>query len=205
MNGAGRRALGLAALAAVGLAACATTRLTSVWRDETYRGPQLRKVLVVGVSERAVIRRLFEDEFTRQLKARGSDATPSYTIGSLELLQDRAASVAKIRELGFDGVLVTRLVDRKTVTTYYPPTYLGPPGYAGGWYGYYSLSYGYVTSPGYTVESQVVNLETSVYETKADRLVWSALSETFLEGSSQSLVRSLIKLLVANLAKAGLV
>jgi hypothetical protein len=89
-----------------------------------------------------------------------------------------------LKQSACDGVFVTRLVDKKTVETYYAPTttVVGAPGsYYGGWYGYYSTGYSYMSSPGYTVQNEVVNLETNLYRASDAKLVWSALSQSWLE------------------------
>jgi hypothetical protein len=53
------------------LAACASTSLTNSWRDPAYTGPQLKKVMVMGVSTQPSVRRVFEDEFVNELEAAG--------------------------------------------------------------------------------------------------------------------------------------
>jgi hypothetical protein len=48
-------------LIALALAACAATSLTNSWKSPDYKGPALKKLLVVGVSNQPVVRRTFED------------------------------------------------------------------------------------------------------------------------------------------------
>ena len=48
------------------LAGCATTKLTLVWMDEAYRDHRLDNVLVMGVSDRITMRRVFESKFVTQ-------------------------------------------------------------------------------------------------------------------------------------------
>src|SRR6058998_1679261 len=78
---------------------------------------------------------------------------------------DKDAVAAGLRKDGFTHVLVTRLVSVEDRETYHPPSTMtvgvgfgGYPGYYGGWYPYMSMSYGYVTSPGYTTVNTVVGL-----------------------------------------------
>jgi len=58
------------------LAACASTSLVNQWKSPDHVGPAVRKVLVVGVTKQASVRRVFEDEFTAQLRAAGVEAIP---------------------------------------------------------------------------------------------------------------------------------
>ena len=174
-----------AAIGAAALTSCAaSTQLTSSWADPAAAGHKFTKIVVVGVTNKAPIRHEYEDAFTRELQARGVTATPSYNFGGGggDKL-DKDAAVAKLKEIGADAVLVTRLVDKETVNTYYPPSYstvAAPSPYYGGWYGYYSMGYSYMTSPGYVEENKVYRVETNLYDINGDKLVWSGLTETTL-------------------------
>ena len=48
------------------MSACATTAKMNVWKDQTYEGP-VKKVLVMGLSQKKGIQLFFENEFVRQL------------------------------------------------------------------------------------------------------------------------------------------
>src|SRR5574340_541482 len=142
---------------------CATTEVKTVWMDETYKGGALKKVFVMGASHKPAIKRLFEDEFVRELKAHGSDAIASYTVIPEEKMHDKDFISSEIRKLGIDSVLVTLLVDKKTLDTYYPPQMRYPgPYYRGGWQGYYAQGLGYYAAAGYVVRDTIVGMETSV-------------------------------------------
>lgn len=187
---------------------CATTRLSAVWMNEDWRGRAFARILVAGVADTEVTRRLFERDFAAQLRARGRDGIPAYSLGLPAGPVDKAAVLARVKGQGIDGVLVTRLVDRKTVSLYYPPEqriYIAPGSYRGGWYPYWASSYEYVTRPGYTVTEETVLLETNLYATASEELVWSALSETFVGSDAAKVIRGLVEKLAADLASRGLI
>jgi hypothetical protein len=190
----------LVAICLMVVTSCLITTLDSVWKDPNYQGGKLNKVLVVGVAKRPTVRRLFEDKFIAELKVRGTDALSSYTIIPQEGMLDKATVESKVKTLGVDAVLVTRLVNRKKERTYTPSTY-----HYGGWYGRYSRGYGYVTSPGYYTEYETVNLETNIYETQTDKLIWSALSDTVLGGSVEVEIESLVKVIIKSLSDNQLI
>ena len=175
----------LAGLVALGiLAGCAaSTKLTHVWTEPTFQANSLQKLMVIGIAQKVSARRTFENAFVAALQKQGIQAVASYSVvGEGQL--DSAQVVASLIQNGCDGAFVTRLVDKKTVETYYPPTttYVAPVSYGyGGWYGYYSTGYAYQSSPGYTVENQVINLETNLYRISDAKLVWSALSQSWLD------------------------
>jgi len=201
-------AVAFAALAVL-LGGCATTSMLSSWVDPEAAGKKLDKVLVIGIAKNHVVRRQYEDTFVRQLTAKGARAIPSY-----QLLPDAnqisEESIAPhIAENQITQVLVTRLVDRKTVSTYVPPTttmyatgypsYY--PSYYGSWYGYYNTGYAAVSSPGYTYDTEYVNLETNVYDIAAQKLVWTGLTETELGGQVDAQIDEFIQLLTATMSR----
>jgi len=187
------------------IAACATTEIKSVWSDASYQGGPLLKVIVVGLAKDQTIKRLYEDEFVSQLKVHGVQAFPSYSVIPQEKIGDETYILEKGKELGVDAALVTRLVDKKTIQTYYPPAmFYTPAPYYRGWHGYYRSSYDYMVSPGYIATDEAVVLETNVYNIHDNKLIWSALSETFIEGSSKSLISSLVQKLIDDMVAKDL-
>jgi hypothetical protein len=187
------------------LVSCATTEIKSVWNDASYQGGPLLKIVVMSLAKNQTIKRLYEDEFVSQLKAHGVQAIPGYTVVPQEKMADENYISEKVKELGADAILITRLVDKKTIQTYYPPEiYYTPAPYYRGWHGYYRTSYQYMLTPGYTAQQEAVVLETNIYSTQDNKLIWSALSETFLEGSSEKLIYSLVEKLIKDMAAKDL-
>jgi hypothetical protein len=176
------------------LTSCATTELTSLWRDETYRDHP-RKILVIGMLKTPANQRILEDELVRQLKARGTDAVASYTVLPEQVQANKETITAKMNELGADAVLISRLMDKKSVTTYVhsnPP----PAGYGYGWQGYYSYS------PGYTVQDEYAVVQTNLYDVKTDKLIWTAATETWISGDyADTLIREFAEVIGDTLAR----
>jgi hypothetical protein len=201
-----------ATVAALILAGCgSTTKLTNVWTDPTLPPSSIQKVMVVAVAQNASGRRMFEDTFASALQKQGVQAISSYSALPGGVTDSLSAHTAMIQN-GCDGVFVTRIIDQKTVDTYYPPTstYVGTPyygGYYGGWYGYYNTSYAVMTSPGYTVENEVIHVETNLYREADSKLVWAALSESWLEQASDkaSEIQPYVNILVERLVQSKVV
>jgi hypothetical protein len=163
-----------------------------VWKDSAYHGGPIKKVLVIGVFKEQNIKRFFEDEFARQLKPRGVDAVPSYTIFPEEDILDKTTITEKMKELKMDSVLVTRVADVEDVTGYDTyPTHVDP---GGDFYDYYVMCCETTVSLGY-----VVVLETKIFEGKYDKLIWSALSETSLQRSREYTVKLFIETAIKDL------
>ena len=183
--------------------ACATTELTSVWKDPSYQA-RPAKIMVIGVARNPVNRRIFEDEFVSRIKAHGSDAIASYTVLPDRQQDDREAIAAKVKELGADTILITRLVSKRIVQTYVPGTVYFPPPYYGSWPQYYGYGYRYMYTPGYIAEDEYAVIETNLYEAKSDKLIWAASSETGIDGSKQGIIQNYIGVMVNNMIGLGL-
>ena len=197
----------LACLALV--SSCGTTSLQSSWKDGEYTG-RLQRVLVIGVSKQALLRRQFEDAFVAELAKYSAVGVASYTFapGTDQLTQETLQ--AKLQELGITHVLVTRLVDKKTVQEYVPGTVQTAfpgyyPAYYRGWYSYYNTCYGMTYTPGYTLERTYVSLETNVYAAGGEKLVWTGVTETELGEHAGQKVPEFIQVIFGELKKQGLV
>ncbi len=168
-----------AVAATILLAACATTKFTSVWKDETYQGHP-DKIMVIGVSKTPAIRRLTEDEFVQELKDHETSAIASYTALPDQSLGDKGAINTTAKEVGADTVLIIKVVGRKTGTT-------------GG--------------PWETYEDEYVDIETNIYDVKSGKLVWTASSETWINenASERSRLREFVKVIVKRLSEQKII
>ncbi len=184
------------------LSSCASTQLTSVWKDTAYQDHP-RKVMVIGMLQAPASKRTFEDEMVRQFRVRGTDAVPSYSLLPEQPAPSRESIERVMQEQGADSVIITRPVDKKTVTTYVPPPppppgpmYGAAPSYYGSqWQSYYAYNQGGVRQDEYAV------VQTNLYDLRSKRLVWTAASETWLNESSGSAIASFIDVIMKRLAQ----
>jgi len=182
------------------LSSCATTTTTNVWRDQTYGGP-VKKILVMGISQKKGIQRFFEDEFVRQLRQRGTDGVAGYTVLPYDEKMDKDFIAAKARESGADSVLITRPLSREMQRTYVPGQVYAVPGSYSRWGSYYGHAY----SPGYVVEDEYVYIETNLFDVATEKLIWSTQSETVVLASDQELIKSFISTTVSQLSSDKLI
>jgi hypothetical protein len=193
-----RRSLLVAALAALVVAGCASTRLTSTWQDPALKDATFHKVLVVFQNADAGLRRIVEDEMARDIP----DSTPAYNVLSDAELRDVDRVKARVRELGFDSSVVMRVVGVERQQTYVPPeVYAVPAPYRGFW-GYWGYGWTTVYEPGYLRHDRIVRIATNVYSVKLDKLVWASESETFNPASLRGAVAEVVHVNAQAAAKA---
>lgn len=161
-------------------AGCASTTLSDSWSDAAFAGGPLKKWLVVGVAVGGNIAeiRTFEDIMVAKLRARGADAAPGYRY----LPQGRASEReldAAVASSGADALMLVHLRRVQTRTQVTPAMVPGPafPGF--GWYGVYG---GWYSVPEVR-QYDIATVETTVYEVRGRKLVWSGVTETFDPGS----------------------
>lgn len=194
----------LALIVLVGLGAwgCASTQLVNSWQDPRFSGPPLNKIMVIGVTKQAGIRRTFEDELARQLHARGVQAVASYTLipEDGEVPKDRLAQA--VNQSGVEGVLISRLVKVEQDAQIYPGGYTGPPF---GFYGFYSSSWIGFYEPPRVYAYDVVTSETNLFDARSDTLIWSGTTETFSPRDIRKDTRDFASVIIQALAANKLI
>lgn len=202
------------------IAACASTptEIESTWKDPTYGGDPFDRIVVMAEFQTQAESRRFETAAVSVLRSRGVDAVAGHNV-----LEDKRYSADEMdRLLGSteaDGVLMFKLIAIDEDLRYRRPTpYLtgvprstiwGDPYY---WYYYphstfypYWLSARTVTrAPGYWQEVRRFVIESSLYDSETDRLVWSAKSGTHDDNELAVIADSVTVAVAERLAEARL-
>ena len=187
---------------------CAQTKLSAVWRDPTYRGDRLKKIMVIGVADNVDRRRIFESQFVAAFKYRGLDAVSSLNLMPGEEKLSKEAIRSAIAGSGVDAVIVTRLVGLDVKFTQHGGGYYAVPyPYYNNLYGYYNqaYTYAYVEAPPQFDAKETASLETNLYGVKDEKLIWTVLSKTFKKHSVSDSIISLTGTLIDRLIKDGLI
>lgn len=160
------------ALAALALAACATTTMRDSWFDASVRGAPFAKVLVVSVGGDLAQQRIFEDILAEKLRTVGVDGVQGYRF----LPDSKASEVqldAAVSRAGADGLMLVRFKGVRTETevrTSMVPGPLGP-----GWYGWYGSWYAVPE----VYQTRIATIETSLFDVGTKKLVWTGVTETY--------------------------
>ena len=187
------------------LAACATTYVTDSWKDETYKAP-VNKVLVIGMTADMSRRKIFEQTIVSKFIAEGKEAVVSF-----EAFND-GGSITKelltpyIQQNAIDSVLVTRLVDTKKTKIWASKSGSSRtmPNQYNNLFMYHDPSYGVAYDAARTKEDVVLFLESNLYETKAAKIIWSMSSRSHNPKDLEKDVKEFSKLIIKNLGKKGL-
>jgi hypothetical protein len=190
------------------LAACSSNTIVDQWQRPDFKGGPFKRVLVVGVTTEATVRRIFEDEFVRQLRARGTEAVASYTLIPEDGQVDRARLERAVKEAGADGVIVTRVVKVEQKTQVVPGT-PAFPGFGTDIYGFYGTGWGGVwtgyASPPAVFQYEEVRAETKLFDARSAQLVWAAQSDIFAPTDARKDSADFASRIIAALAARKLV
>ena len=190
------------------LSACSSTTLVDQWQSPDFKGGPFKRILVVGITKEAVIRRVFEDEFVRQLRARGTDAVASYTLIPEDGQVERPRLERAVKEAGADGVIVTRVVKVEQKTQVVPGT-PAFPGFGTDIYGFYGTGWGGVwtgyASPPAVFQYEEVRAETKLFDARSAALVWAAQSDIFAPTDARKDSADFASRIIAALASRKLI
>lgn len=187
------------AVAALVLAACTSTpKLTNSWRDPQFAGPKPAKLMVLGISRSDVHRRVFEDGFSNALRAAGVGGVPAYSeLPEQGVIPDERIQAA-VKKTGADAVLTARVirVDRQIdVRPGMAPMPYGP--YGRGFYGWYGSAW--TMSQPDIVQYDVVTIESTLWDMRSGKIVWSGTSETTQSSDVAKLTEGLAQVLIGKM------
>lgn len=181
------------------VAGCASTTLQSTWRDPAYAGGAFKRIFVLALSTRDVTaRRVIEDVVVAKLAAGGVEGVPAWQSLPNDGPVPESALAAAVTASRADGMLMVRLLGVDTQLTVWP-TPVGP-GPRFGWYGFYSGWYAYPQ----VTQTQTAVVETTLFDVRSQRIVWSATSETMNPTSVQRDAPEFADVILGSLRKDGL-
>jgi hypothetical protein len=185
------------------LAGCATTptthtEVTGSWKANSYKG-RFANLLVVSHAADPGIREKVESIMVKSLEKQGLHAVASSDIMPADERVTRKTIGAAMAGKGFDGVLVSRLLDVKRSTIYIPPSEDTT----------FESSFDddapIVFSPGYVERLSLISIRNNLYDAVSKRLVWSLQSQTENFGTVNDLVQSVSQAVINDLRARGLI
>ena len=187
------------------MACSPSTKLTNSWVDPSLTAETLKpfkKALVIARIKNETSNRITEDKIVAKINI---PSLPSYTFlipGDTNMQEiDK-----RLKENGFDGMIVMRLTDVARKTEYTPGTTYYGGGYGGYYGGHYGGYYGYAYStPGYLSEDKTYYVETSIYSLETGKMMWSGSTATVNPSELDTALDEIILSIRTDLIKKGLI
>jgi hypothetical protein len=176
------------------------TKIVKQWASPDIANYQFDHVLAICIIKDQTTRELVESAMAA--RARKSNALPSYNILQEADLRDKELAKQKILKMGFDGAVIMRPLSVKDRVTYVPGSY---PSHYGSFWGYYGYAWPALYTPDYVYTDKVVQVETTIFSIKDDKLLWTSFSETTNPESARDVVLGIAKAIGKEARKRGLV
>jgi hypothetical protein len=212
------------------LLSCGTqTTLDTSWHIPLSTTTTFKKLAVIAMLKNPTTSEEFEIAVVGKFQHFGVTAVPGFSLlgGETNLSQDQMEN--RVEASGADGVLLFKMIAVDTTMNYIPPTsYVTvPPGYATsastdtlwwkdrawGYYhpyphhywGYWFPAMQVVSTPGYWETESTDRVETALYRTSDNKLVWTAVSSTYDPNGNYDLAASLSGVVLKRLERDGLI
>jgi hypothetical protein len=194
--------LAIISLSLLLLTGCYTnTHIVNSWRDPavTVHADSLNKFVVAALLKNPSIRRQVEDEMAALMPGK---AVPSYKeFGSLPLKDGDTSYNQKLKDEGYDGMVIMGLVAIDQRTSFVPgnATALYYSSLRGNW----SMSWRGFYDPGYYTTEKVYHIEVNVFSLRSDKLIWSANTSTVDLSDKSDLYSNVGKAVSQRMKKEG--
>jgi hypothetical protein len=185
----------LFSLAIVGLmlACTSSTKIQKSWSDQSLidgTATPFTKVLIIAAFINEDSRKIAEDKIIANIT--NITAVPSYIYLKTEL-GDQKQIEEKLKNDGFNGIILMRLTDVNNSVTYTPGTVYD------GWYG------NSFDNPGYYTEDKTFMVETNFYSLESYKLLWSGVTSTLNPTQLDLAIDEIVTALKNELFRQGLI
>jgi len=183
---------------------CASTKLIETWKDNQFKGPAFKKIMVVSLMKQSDMRQRVEDEFAGQLNARGVQPVTCYScIPDLKNLT-REEIVRAVGKTGVEGVLVVEL--RQAGTRIESVRDKSPT--MGEFVGFDSYMLTATSNPYDSAmirRDEVITLSTRLFDAGTGKLIWYSNTETVDPGKAEREIAPFAKIILNALQKDKLI
>ena len=184
-------------IAALLFAGCATTEVTSYWKDTGYH-KQPHKILVIALLKNKDYRTALEDEFALQLDKKGLAVTTGSRAFTESTPGNKAELNRYLRDHGYDSFLLVRIVAWKDLVANAPET--GPT-----WPDFYSLDNDIDSLPDTGVQERIAMAEANLYDAATGKLFWTAATQTPIDEINHDLMVDYVVEIIKQMQRNGVV
>jgi hypothetical protein len=188
-----------------------TTRITGSWKNPESANKTYATIFVAAMSGNTVAKSTLENDMAEALSKRGVTVTKSIEEFPPTLFKDsitKQVLLDNVKKKKTGAILTITLLKKTIESRYVRGAYTYAPitrfGYYSNFGGYYAYSYPYAYDPGYYTQDEIYFLETNLYDSASERLVWSAQSETYSYDGLSSFSKEFAYMIVDKLKRDGI-
>jgi hypothetical protein len=179
-------------------------QLTDNWRNSTYTGPAYKKIMVVAMTKRDDMRQPIEDEFAKQLRSRGVAAVTCY-----ECIPDpdkvTREELAKVSQgMGIEAYLIVRVLGAG-IEVQSTRAESQSPMLASDNVDSMTTMRGMGPEPMMSKRSEMVTLESRLYDGKTAEIVWRSTVNAVNPSPSGGQISKFVSLELKALSEKNLI
>ena len=164
-----------------------STRLTNVWKDESFKNSGLEKFLVLGLAKENWKKKVYENEYVSVLKKHNVDAIAAWELLPEDEELTKETFEKYFKDENIDAVLVTGETGMSTEESVWGG---GASHVMVGFYGFYISTSPIYRVPGYLAEEKIIHMKIRLFETGEGKLIWSASSKSYEPKSTSDIIKS---------------
>lgn len=184
---------------------CTSTKITNSWRDPKrhIHMDELNKVLVIALIENETNRYKAEHQIVKYLEGKGVVSHDYFDTASNEKNEEEI--MRKIRNDGFDGIVLMYLLDVDKERVYIPGeinyNQIGTPNFGA----YYVRNHQrYITQESY-ITTKTYILETVIFSLKDNRIIWAGITETFEPSGIKKMTNEISRVIYKQMITEGFI
>jgi hypothetical protein len=171
---------------------CNSTKISSSWKAENVQTKPYHNVMVWGLlaEKDSSLRKQMETHLVNDLVSKGYHAVSSTDVYKAKAYKKLTSSeiVDEFKNTGIDAVITLALLDKEKEEKYYPGGFYNQPGnMSSNLDKYYSGIYEKVFTPGYYIATTTYFWESSLFEVKADKMIYTVRTISFDPSTTETL------------------
>ena len=187
-----------------GMFSCTPMTETFIKKDKEYKGGPIDSVLIIGITQNAENRILFENTFSDLFKKQGATAYTSVNVFPPDQQLTRDSIKVKALELQVKAVILTHLISVSEEEAYQSASTVTTRNVHTTPMGSYIFEARMIDYPGYFKKYKTVRLRTNLYETASENLIFSSVSKTIDPKSAKNTIQSVCKAVIKDMKDNGL-
>lgn len=186
-----------------------TSKITGSWKSPKHSDKVYKSIFIAALTGNTVAKSTIEKDLETVLTKYGvsiikslDEFPPNFERDSV----NKEALIKAVRKKGSEAILTVSLLKKETESRYTSGPYspMGRFGYYGNFGGYYNYSYPYAYNNTYYTKDEIYYLETNLYDSYSEELIWSAQSQTYSYDGLASHSKEFSKMIGVQLKKDGI-
>lgn len=186
-----------------------TSKITGSWKSPKQGDKEYKTIFIAALTGNTVAKSTLEKDLADEFGKYGVSSTKSIDEFPPNFKNDsvqKEAILDRVQKKGNQAILTISLLKKETESRYTTGAYapMGRWGYYGNFGGYYNYWYPYAFNDSYYTKDEVYYLETNLYDSVSEELIWSAQTQTYSYSGITEHSKDLSKIIAEKMKADGI-